>query len=181
MTQTSTRDSSIAQEEVTGFSTRLGISVVLSFGIILTIMSLGFITIGIFVSQLTGVGAIPINLITIGFMLVGAIIATYYYHSRYVRKKLILEPDGFCLKVGKRSFEYQWSEFSLVALSVSYSHYGAKGFIIRLYVDDLDGEYVDLPIYQFSKSIDIFDLRQQVEERVRLARKGVKGNKSQPN
>ena len=181
MTQTLTHDSSTEQEEVTSFTTKIGLSIVLSFGIMLAIMSLAFITFGMFTTQLVGVTAIPINIITIGLMLVGAAIATYYYHTRYVRKEMILEPDGFCLKVGKRSFEYHWADFSLVVLSVAHTHYGAKGYIIKLYVDDLEGEYVDLPIYRFPKSIDIFDLRHQITERVRLAQSGVKDKKGQPS
>ncbi len=179
MTQTITHDSSTEQEGVTSFTTKMGFSIVLSFGIMLTIMSFGFITIGMFTTQLVGAVAIPINLFTIGLVLVGTVIATYYYHTRYVRKAMILKPDGFCLKIGKRSFEYEWADFSLVVLSVASSHYGAKGYIIKLYVDDFDSEYVDLPIYRFSKSIDIFDLRHQIIERVRLAQSGVKDKKSQ--
>ena len=174
MTQTITQDSSTEQEGVTSFTTKIGFSIVFSFGIVLLIMTFAFITIGFFTTQLIGAVAIPINLFTIGLMLVGAVIATYYYHTRYVRKEMILEPDGFCLKIGKRTFEYEWADFSLVVLSVAYSHYGAKGFIIKLYVDDLDSEYVDLPIYRFSGSIDVFDLRQQITERVRLAQSGEK-------
>lgn len=180
MTQTITHDLSTEQEEVTSFSTKIGFSIILSFGIMLTIISFGFITIGMFTTQLMGVVAIPINLITIGLVMFGAVIATYYYHTRYVRKEMILEADGFCLKIGRRTFEYKWADFSLVVLSVAYSHYGAKGFIIKLYVDALDSEYVDLPIYRFSGSIDVFDLRQQITERVRLAKSGEK-KQSQPS
>lgn len=181
MTQTITHDSSTEQEGVTSFTTKIGISIVLSFGIMLTIMSFAFITIGMFTTQLVGVVAIPINLITIGLVLFGAVIATYYYHTRYVRKEMILKPDGFCLKIGKRLFEYEWAEFSLVVLSVASSHYGAKGFVIKLFVDDFDGEYVDLPIYRFPKATDIFDLRLQITERVRLAQSGVTDKKGQPS
>lgn len=166
MTQTTTYDSSIEPEQVTNYSTRMGISIILTFGIMLIIVSFAFITVGIFVSQITGIMFLPINLFSISLSLLGASVATYYYHTRYVRKVLIMNPDGFCLKIGKRSFEYSWSEFSMVALSVSHSHYGAKGFIIRLFVDDLEGDYVDLPIYKFPKSIDVFDIRSLVEEKV---------------
>ncbi len=181
MTQTITHDSSTEQEGVTSFTTKMGISIVLSFGIMLCIMSFGFITIGMFTTQLVGAVAISINLFTIGLVLFGAVIATYYYHTRYVRKEMILKPDGFSLKIGKRLFEYDWADFSLVVLSVAYSHYGAKGFIIKLYVDDFESEYVDLPIYRFPKTIDIFDLRQQITERVRLAQSGVKNKKGHPS
>lgn len=169
MTKVSSHASSIEQEQVNKFASKVGISIILSFGIMLCVVSFAFITIGIFTSQLMGIYAIPINLFTISLLLIGAIIATYYYHTRYIKRELILKPDGFWLKIGRRSYEYLWSDFSIVALSVSYSHYGAKGFIIKLFVDDLEGEYVDLSIYHFSKSIDAFNLRSQIEEKVRLA------------
>ncbi|MHA2202955.1 MAG: hypothetical protein ACW991_04645, partial [Candidatus Hodarchaeales archaeon] len=89
MTQTITQDSSTEQEGVTSFTTKIGFTIVFSFGIVLLIMSFAFITIGMFTTQLIGVVAIPINLFTIGLMLVGAVIATYYYHTRYVRKEMI--------------------------------------------------------------------------------------------
>ncbi|UCG01174.1 MAG: hypothetical protein JSW11_16340 [Candidatus Heimdallarchaeota archaeon] len=92
---------------------------------------------------------------------------SYLYFTRYVKRTLVLKPDGFVLTVGKRSFEYSWSDFSVVSLSVSYSHYGAKGFMIKLYEEDLEGDYVDLPIYRFSsKEIDVFDLRNQIEQKI---------------
>ena len=137
----------------------------------LAVVSFGFITVGFFIYQIVGIPGIPINLITIALAMFGATIGTYFYHTRYVRRQLTMNSDGFALKIGKRLYEYSWSDFSLVALSVSYSHYGAKGYIIKLYVDDLQGEYVDLPIYHFSKSIDIFSLRNEIEEKVRLAQK----------
>jgi hypothetical protein len=170
MNQNLTHGSTMEQEQVTRFSTKIGFSIILSFGIMLCVVSFAFITVGIFTSQLIGIYAIPINIVTIALLLLGATIATYYYHTRYIRRELILNTDGFCLKLGRRIYEYIWSDFSIVALSVSYSHYGAKGYIIKLFVDDLEGEYVDLPIYHFSKSIDVFGLRNQIEEKVRLAR-----------
>ncbi|MFX1547107.1 MAG: hypothetical protein ACFFCU_12970, partial [Promethearchaeota archaeon] len=145
MTQTADLSSTIEEDQITRFSTKIGISIILSFGIILAIVSFGFVTIGMFTSQITGVRLIPINLITISLALGGAVLGTYYYHTRYVRRELILNPDGFCLKIGKRSYEYSWSDFSIVALSVSTSHYGAKGYVIKLFKEDLEGDYVDLP------------------------------------
>ncbi|MHA2246719.1 MAG: hypothetical protein ACXADY_17380 [Candidatus Hodarchaeales archaeon] len=167
MTQTEESYDSILTQEETTLTSKVGISILLSFGIILLLETVAFITIGMFTSQITGVMMIPINLLTIGLMLFGAVVATYYYYTRYVKKELILTQDGLCLMIGKRSFDYLWSDFSLVALSVSHTHYGAKGFIIKLFVDDLDGEYVDLPIYRFPKSINVFDLRNQIEKKVR--------------
>lgn len=169
MTQAQT--SNVEDEHITTYSTGIGISIILSFGIMLAVVSFGFITVGFFIYQIVGIPGIPINLITIALAMFGATIGTYFYHTRYVRRQLTMNSDGFALKIGKRLYEYSWSDFSLVALSVSYSHYGAKGYIIKLYVDDLQGEYVDLPIYHFSKSIDIFSLRNEIEEKVRLAQK----------
>lgn len=167
MNQSQEFDTGVKKEEATIYKTKAGFSILLTFGIILTLESLAFIMIGFFISRVTGVPLIPINLITIGFMLFGAYFLTYYYYSRYVRRELILDSEGVCLKVGKRSFEYPWSDFSIVALSVSYSHFGAKGYLIKLFEDDLKGEYIDLPIYRFPKQIDAFSLRHEIEERVR--------------
>ncbi|MFX0206297.1 MAG: hypothetical protein ACFFDT_09935 [Candidatus Hodarchaeota archaeon] len=166
-----TQAPTVEDEDVTTYSTRIGISIILSFGIMLTIVSFGFISVGYFVYQILGIPGIPINLLTIALAVFGAVIGTYFYHTRYVRRELTMNSEGFALKIGRRLYEYSWSDFSVVALSVSFSHYGAKGYIIKLYVDDLEGEYVDLPIYHFSKSIDIFSLRKEVEEKVRLAQK----------
>jgi len=163
-TQTPTED-----DQITRYSTKIGFSILLSFGIMLAIVSFGFITVGLLIYETIGIPGIPINIITIVLALVGAAMGTYFYHTRYVRRELVLNSEGFSLRIGKRIYEYSWSDFSLVALSVSYSHYGAKGYIIKLYEGDLEGEYVDLPIYHFSKSIDIFSLRQEIETKVRLA------------
>ncbi|MHA2173973.1 MAG: hypothetical protein ACXACP_04235 [Candidatus Hodarchaeales archaeon] len=157
----------INKEKKIILTSKLGIGIILTFGLALLLVSTLFIMSGTLVMQITREVLIPINIITISALLFGAIVVTYYYHTRYVRRKLIITPEGCTLSVGTRLFEYKWSEFSIVALSVSYSTYGPKGYIIKLFEDDLEGEYIDLPIYRFSKSIDIFDLRSYIEKKVR--------------
>ncbi len=165
MTQTHNSES---KEEFT-LSTNINISILLVYGIVLMLESIFFIFIGAVIIQVTGVPGIPINPITIGSLLLGAAIFTYYYHTRYVKRTLIIGKDTVELKIGKREFKYNWSDFTIVALSVSYAAYGAKGFMIKLFEDDLEGEYIDLPIYKFpKKGVDVFDLRNQIQEKLRL-------------
>ena len=103
---------------------------------------------------------------------------TYWYYSRYVSRTLTFTEAGFTIRVGKRFFEYPWKEFSIVALSMASSATGTKGHVIRLYVSDLDGEYVDLPMYRFTKIIDTFELREQIEATVRLNQPQIKIKRS---
>jgi hypothetical protein len=151
----------------------MGVGIILSFGLSLMLVSVLFIITGTIVAQVTGEYLIPINIFTIVLLLIGAVVVTYYYHTRYVRRILVIGSDGISLSIGQRVHEYKWSDFSIVALSVSYSTYGPKGYIIKLFESDLQGEYVDLPIYRFSKTMDIFDLRNLVEERVRSTKKEI--------
>ncbi len=167
MNQTKINDSKENVDHYTTLSTRVGFSILLVYGIILLLESIFFLMTGILLTEITGTILIPINIATIAFLLLGAVFFTYYYHTRYVKRELILGPESFSISIGKRKWEYKWSDFSIAALSVSYSHYGAKGFIIKLFEDDLEGEYVDLPIYRFPKSINVFDLRNQIDEIIR--------------
>jgi len=170
MTQTQNSESTVEQKEELILSTSIGISIFLIFGIVLMLESLFFIAMGAVITQATGVPGIPINVITIGALLFGAMVFTYYYHTRYVKRMLILGKDSVEVKIGKREFKYDWSDFKIIALSVSYSSYGAKGFILKLFEDDLEsGEYIDLPIYKFpKKQVDVFDLRNEIQEKLRL-------------
>lgn len=160
-------ESVINKEEKIILTSKMGVGIILTFGLSLLLVSTLFIMSGALVTQITGEVFVPINIITIGALLFGAIMVTYYYHTRYVKRKLIISPNGCSMSIGKRIFEYKWSEFAIVALSVSFSTYGPKGYIIKLFEDNLEGEYIDLPIYRFPKSIDVFDLRNYIEERVR--------------
>jgi len=169
MNQPTTYDSPVNHEEILKLSTRVGFSIILVYGIILLLESIFFLATGTLITQITGSPLIPINIATISFLLFGAVGFTYYYHTRYVKREIIIEPDKFSISIGKRIHEYKWIDFSLVALAVSFSHYGAKGLIIRLFEEDLEGEYVDLAIYRFPKSINVFDLRNKIEERVNKA------------
>ncbi|WP_455143046.1 hypothetical protein [Candidatus Hodarchaeum mangrovi] len=167
MIQSTKDDSLVNQEEIIKLSTRIGFSILLVYGIILLLESIFFLATGSLITQLTGSPLIPINIVTIAFLLLGAVGFTYYYHTRYVKREIILLPDKFSISIGKRIHEYKWTDFSIVALAVSFSHYGAKGFIIRLFEEDLESEYVDLAIYRFPKSINVFDLRNKIEEKVK--------------
>lgn len=169
MTQTQNSESTVEQKEELILSTSIGISILLIFGIVLMLESIFFIAIGLVITQTTGAPGVPINVISIGALLLGAMVFTYYYHTRYVKRMLILGKDSVEVKIGKREFKYDWSDFKLVALSVSYSSYGAKGFIIKLFEDEIDGEYIDLAIYKFpNKAVDVFDLRNEIQEKLRL-------------
>jgi len=170
MTQTQNSESTVEPKEELTLSTGIGISILLVYGIVLMLESIFFIFMGSVIIQATGVPGIPINAITLGSLLLGAIVFTYYYHTRYVKRMIILGKNTVEVRIGKREFKYDWSDFKIIALSVSYSSYGAKGFILKLFEDDLEsGEYIDLPIYKFpKKQVDVFDLRNEIQEKLRL-------------
>ena len=142
-------------------------TLLLSFFLILTVETIGFFVIRSNIAQAMGQELVVIDLGSIIVLFLGAGTLAYLYYTRYVRRQIILNNKSFCLKVGKRQFDYQWNEFKLVALSIASSHIGAKGFSIRVYTDDLEGEYVELPVYKFSKQVDIFELRTNIEEKIR--------------
>lgn len=168
MTKPALQNTAMDQEEVVKYQTKHRFQMIFIFAIVLMFESLSAVVLLLLLTNIFGELILVIDLPSIVLLIIGAITITYYYITRYVKRVLILEPKGFCLKVGKRSFEYLWSDFSLVALSVAYSYYGAKGFVIKLYHDDLEGDYVDLPIYRFPKTINVFDLRNQIEEKIRF-------------
>jgi hypothetical protein len=141
-------------------------SIILTFGLILTGETL---TILVLLSYIEG----PSAYINIGSMIIaifGAIPLTYYYQTRYVRRTLRLDPENFTIKVGKKEFNYSWNEFSLVALATSSASYGAKGFMIRLYEDTIDSDYIDLPLYRFP-NVNAFEYRELIEKWVYSERK----------
>ncbi len=146
---------------------RRGFTIILIFLTILAIEVFGFFLIRSSIAQSVGEPMIIIDIPSVIVLIVGAFTITYLYYTRYIKRVITLGKDNFSLKVGKRLFEYKWEDFSLVALSVATSAAGIKGFSIRIYEDDLEGEYVELPIYRFSKSIDVFDIRNQIEEKIR--------------
>jgi hypothetical protein len=141
-------------------------TLVLAFFMVLAIETIGFFTIRSSIAQSLGQTLVVIDLGSVIVLFLGAATLAYLYYTRYVKRQIIFRNDTFTLMVGKRKFEYNWDEFSFVALSIASSHIGAKGFSIRIYTDDLEGEYVELPMYRFTKQIDIFELRQKINEKV---------------
>ncbi|MFX0125318.1 MAG: hypothetical protein ACFFAE_16945, partial [Candidatus Hodarchaeota archaeon] len=148
-----------------------GFSIFLSFLLILAGLSLTFITIRLIIANFFQQEYVFIDIPSLLLSIFGAGLFTYIYHTRYARRVLILEPEEFSLIIGQRTFKYLWSEFSLVALASAYASYGMKGYVIRLYKDDLEGDYVDIPIYRFPiKDVEAFDYRNLVQERVSTAK-----------
>lgn len=138
----------------------------LSFLTILAVETFGFFTLRSTIAQSLGQSLIVIDLGSIIVLFLGAGTLSYLYYTRYVRRQLIFTNNSVCLRIGKRDFEYKWKEFKIVALSIASSHVGAKGFSIRIYPEELEGEYVELPIYKFSKDIDVFELRANIEQKI---------------
>ncbi len=166
--------------------TKAGLTIFIIFLTTIAIETIGFVLIRLSIAQVLGEILIAIDLGSVIVLFIGGLTLTYLYYTRYVRREIILGKNNFSLKVGKRLFEYKWSEFSLVALSIATSAIGIKGFSIRIYADDLEGEYVELPIYRFPKRpqkvifsdpltifdssgelIDVFDLRKKISNKIR--------------
>ena len=145
-------------------------TLLLSFLLVLTVETIGFFIIRSNIAIAMGQALIVIDLGSVIVLLFGAATLTYLYYTRYVRRELIFENKSFILKIGKRSFKYNWNEFKIVALSISSSHVGPKGFCIRLYINDLEGEYVEIPVYRFSKDIDPFSFRNEVHDKIKMIR-----------
>ncbi|MHA1994545.1 MAG: hypothetical protein ACW97Z_08405 [Candidatus Hodarchaeales archaeon] len=149
-------------------------TLILAFLLVLAIETMGFFMIRSTIAQAMGQALIVIDLGSVIVLFLGAGTLTYFYYTRYVRREILFEAKSFTLKIGKREFSYEWDEFSLVTLSTASATYGPKGFSIRLYTDDLEGEYVELPMYRFTKGVDVFDLRTMIEDKVKIAAKEVK-------
>jgi hypothetical protein len=168
--KTRQKEHSNENEDLIVHNSKSGFSLLLTFGIVLSIESVTFLILQLELANMLNQSVFAINLGSIVLSIAGAITFTYYYHTRFGRRKLILGLKDFSLQIGKNVFEYTWSDFSLVALSTASATYGSKGYILRLFEDDLDSEFVDLPLYRFPK-IDRFDLRKIVLERVANAKK----------
>lgn len=172
-------NNSIQEFSPTTLTTRPLFTLIFIFVIVLAIELLGFTVIRLSIAQALGEVNIAIDLGSVIAILLGAITITYLYYTRYAKRILIVEKDGFTLFIGKRSYDYTWEDFSLVALSMSYSATGIRGFIIRLFESDLEGEYVDLPVYRFpQKDFDVFDLRSQINEYVQQSQSQSKSKAS---
>ncbi|MFW9905510.1 MAG: hypothetical protein ACFFFH_14305 [Candidatus Thorarchaeota archaeon] len=144
---------------------KAGFTLIMIFLTILAIEFLGFIFLRLSIAQTFGELLIIIDIPSVIVLLIGAVTLTYLYYTRYVRRVLTLDHINFSLKVGKRLYEYEWSDFSIVALSIATAAAGVKGYTIRLY-KNVDGEYVELPIYRFPKTINVFNLRDLIEKKV---------------
>jgi hypothetical protein len=152
-------------------TTKASYSLILTFLIIFASEILGFTILRYQIAQALGEAYVVIDIFSILAQIIGALSLTYLYYTRYVKRVLILDKDKVTLKIGKRKYEYSWDEFSFVSLSIASSHIGAKGHSIRLYENDLDGEYVDLPVYRFPTIIDIFDLREKINKKIQSVSK----------
>lgn len=134
---------------------------------ILAVETLGFLLIRVNIAQSAGEVFIAIDLFTPFVLVFGALTLGYLYYSRYTRRILILGAETVTLKIGKKTYEYKWRDFSIVSLSIATSTVGVKGYLIRLYEVDIKGEYIDLPVYRFSKDFDVFDLRKQIATKLK--------------
>ncbi|MFW9855326.1 MAG: hypothetical protein ACFFFG_09695 [Candidatus Thorarchaeota archaeon] len=131
---------------------------------ILAVETLGFVLIRVNIAAWQGI--IVIDLGAVFFLILGALTLGYLYYTRYVKRVIIFGDKRFSISVGKNLYQYEWKNFRMVALAIARGTAGVKGFLIRIYQGDLESEYVDLPIYRFSKKINAFDLRSQIDEKI---------------
>ncbi|MFX0149582.1 MAG: hypothetical protein ACFFAJ_02265 [Candidatus Hodarchaeota archaeon] len=144
-------------------------TIVLSFLLVLAGLTITFIVIRLNFAQFFGQRYIAIDLPSIIVSIAGSFVLTYLYYTRYVRRVLILRSHDFLIRIGRNEYKYLWSDFSLVVLGTSAASYGAKGYIIRLYEDTLDSEYVDIPMYRYPVK-NVFEYRRLITERVKVAK-----------
>lgn len=142
-------------------------SIIMIFLIIFALEILGFTSLRYQIAQIFGEEYIVIDIFSVIVQIMGAITLSYLYYTRYLKRELVFDKNTIIFKIGKRKYEYKWDEFSFVSLSIASSHIGAKGFSIRLYESDLEGEYVDLPVYRFPTITDIFDLRIKIDRKIK--------------
>ncbi|MHA2304518.1 MAG: hypothetical protein ACXACU_03930, partial [Candidatus Hodarchaeales archaeon] len=160
--------SSINQESLPNvIKTKGGFTIIVFFTIFSSALVLGFVVLRLILAQALGEIIIIVDLGSVIVLIIGAITLTYFYYTRYIKREIVFTDSTLALKVGKRVFEYKWNEFSVVALSLAIATSGIKGFTIRLYNTDLEGDYVELPIYRFPKSVDVFTIRNLVETKVK--------------
>jgi hypothetical protein len=145
-------------------------TIILVFLAFSSALLLGFVVFRLILAQALGEIIIIVDLGSVIVLIIGALTLTYLYYTRYVKREIVFTKSNFTLKVGKRIFEYKWKEFSIVALSIAVTTSGIKGFTIRLYNTDLEGDYVELPLYRFPKSIDVFTIRNLVEIKINESR-----------
>ena len=188
MVKAETQDTTSTKQEPFPITikTKAGLTIFIIFLTVIAIEAIGFVLVRLSIAQALGEILIAIDLGSVIVLFIGALTLTYLYYTRYVQREIILGQNNFSLKVGKRLFEYKWNEFSLVALSIATATVGIKGFSIRIYEDDLEGEYVELPIYRFPKQtqklifsdpstiidsagkiMSVFDLRKKISDKVR--------------
>jgi hypothetical protein len=149
------------------YKTSAKLTVTFTFFVVLALGLLGFVMLRMAIAESMGQEAFAIDIFSVSILIVGSMSLTYLYYKRYAKRELIITKESCTLIVGNRSYDYTWKEFTIVALSVSPSSTGIKGFVIRLYESDLDGEYVDLPVYRFPKKVDVFELRREIDAIVR--------------
>ena len=142
------------------------------FLIALTLETLGFFVMRLSIARGLGQEYIAVDILTMIVLVIGAFSVAYWYYTRYVKRRIIFGEKKFQLDIGKHSYQYDWSDFSLVALTVSPSHAGIKGYMIRVYEKDLDSEYVDIPLYRFPLGdLTHFKIREMIEEAVKKNKK----------
>lgn len=164
-------DPELHEKEIVTLKSKNRGSIILSYLLILTGLTITFIVIRLYFAQIFGQRFIAIDLPSILVSIIGAAVLTYIYFTRYVRRVLILGPHKIRIIIGRREYDYPWSDFSIVTLGTTSASYGAKGFIIRMYEDNLESEYIDIPLYRFPIK-NAFKYRSLIEERVRSAKKG---------
>jgi hypothetical protein len=151
------------------------ITIIMIFVIFSSALVLGFVALRLMLAQVLGEIIIIVDLGSVIVLIIGAFTLTYFYYTRYIKREIVFTNSTVALKVGKRVFEYKWNEFSIVALSIGVATSGIKGFTIRLYDTDLEGDYVELPIYRFPKSVDVFTIRNLVENKINESRESIDG------
>ena len=131
MVKTQQKELNPENSEQTVFQSKRWFSILLTFGLILALESVAFLTLQLELANILNQTVFAINLGSIFISIAGALTFTYYYYTRFQRRIMILGSDKFSLQIGKKLFEYAWSDFSLVALATASATYGAKGYILR--------------------------------------------------
>ncbi|MHC5039777.1 MAG: hypothetical protein ACYTHM_20930, partial [Planctomycetota bacterium] len=107
-------------------------------------------------------GGIVINTqVFIGNLLVSAVLAFVLYRIRY-RRVLEYDEGRFVLRVGQRTIEAPWKDFSTVSLV----HKGFEILAVRLYrTHPDDPDYVEIPASELG--LDASAFRFEVMEHIR--------------
>lgn len=92
-----------------------------------------------------------------GNLSVSALLSAVIYRLRY-HYVLLYDSENFLLQKGRKVMKSSWRDFS----SVSLFHKGYGIFTVRLYRDDIEADFVELPVSDLG--LNPYAFRSEVEE-----------------